>query len=79
MTGRVVEIVRSRACGFIRMADGQQVFFHASDLVECSLHDIVDRLTVQFTLVPDPISGPRATQVRIERRGATAGSRPVRA
>jgi cold shock CspA family protein len=74
MTGRIAEVVRSRACGFIRAADGQTVFFHASDLLGTTLHAIEDSLAVRFTLVPDPISGPRAVGVQIDRR-----SRPGRA
>lgn len=81
MTGRIAQVVRSRACAFIRAADGQEVFFHASDLLDASFHEIEDRLAVRFTLVPDAISGPRAVRVRIDRRDAkkSAGTgRPVR-
>lgn len=71
VTGRIAQIVRSRACGFIRAADGQTVFFHASDLLGTDFHEIEDCLVVRFTLVPDAVSGPRATQVRIVRREGT--------
>jgi cold shock CspA family protein len=69
MTGRIAQVLRSRACGFIRAEDGQEVFFHASDLLDTSLTEIEDCLAVRFTLIPDPISGPRAARVRIDRRG----------
>jgi cold shock CspA family protein len=66
VTGRIKQIVRSRACGFIRASDGQHVFFHASDLPDGNFNDMVDSLAVRFTLVADPISGPRAIEVRID-------------
>lgn len=68
MTGRITKVIRGRACGFIRAADGQQVFFHASDLHGARFDEIEDNV-VRFTLVPDAVSGPRATRVRIDRRG----------
>jgi cold shock CspA family protein len=68
MTGRIAQVVRGRACGFIRAADGQEVFFHSSDLLGTSFHEIEVSLAVRFTLVRDPISGPRATEVRVDRR-----------
>jgi cold shock CspA family protein len=70
MTGRIAQVVRGRACGFIRAADGQDVFFHSSDLLDASFHEIEVSLVVRFTLIRDPISGPRATGVRIDRREA---------
>jgi cold shock CspA family protein len=68
MTGRIAQVVRSRSCGFIRAADGQEVFFHASSLLDVTLDQVVVRAPVQFTLIPDAISGPRAAEVRIDRR-----------
>jgi cold shock CspA family protein len=76
MTGRITKVVRSRACGFIRTSDGQDVFFHVSDLGSITLDQLDERLVVQFDLVADAISGPRATQVQIV-RPASAGT-PLR-
>jgi len=70
LTGWITRIVRARACGFIRAADGQDVFFHASELVNAKFNDITDDLAVEFTLVRDDVSGPRAAQVRVDRRDA---------
>jgi cold shock CspA family protein len=67
MTGRITKVVRSRACGFIRMPDGQDVFFHASDLDQIALEDLDEQLIVQFHLVADAISGPRAAHVQVAR------------
>jgi len=72
MTGRIIKVVRSRACGFIRTSDGQDVFFHVSDLGQVALDELDERLVVQFDLVADAISGPRATQVQIVRPPASA-------
>ena len=89
MTGRITKVVRSRACGFIRTSDGQDVFFHVSDLGSITLDQLDERLVVQFDLVADAISGPRATQagqiVRstpsaapLRRARATRNSTPAR-
>lgn len=93
MTGRITKVVRSRACGFIRTSDGEEVFFHVSDLGSITLDQLDERLVVQFDLVADAISGPRATQVQIvpstpatssgrrprsARNAASAGLRPAR-
>jgi cold shock CspA family protein len=68
MTGRITQVIRSRACGFIRAESGQNVFFHASDLHKVKLADLDDRLVVRFDLVPDAVSGPRAARVQLDRR-----------
>jgi cold shock CspA family protein len=70
MTGRVLRVIRGRACGFIRAANGQDVFFHASDLHRLKLDDLEESPAVQFHLVADAVSGPRAIKVRksIDRR-----------
>ena len=65
MTGRITQVIRSRACGFIRATDGQDVFFHASELTGIAFSEVEERLVVRFDLVHDPVSGPRATQVRV--------------
>jgi cold shock CspA family protein len=70
MTGRIIRIVRGRACGFIRTTDGQDVFFHVSDLGQVSLDELGERLVVRFNLVADAISGPRAVQVQVARPAA---------
>ena len=67
MTGRVVRLQRGGACGVIRARDGSDVFFHASDLQGVSYSDLHDQSGVQFTLIPDSISGPRAVEVRRHR------------
>ena len=64
MIGRVTQVIRSRACGFILAENGQHVFFHARDLHRMVLDELKERQSVRFDLVPDAISGPRAVQVQ---------------
>jgi cold shock CspA family protein len=68
MTGRITQVIRSRACGFIRAMDGQEVFFHASELEGVKLDELEHRHAVKFNLIRDSVSGPRAARVRIDRR-----------
>ncbi len=70
MIGRIARLRRSGACGFIRIPDGRDVFFHASDLDGMTFDDLADQLEVRFTLVPDTVSGPRAVEVRMGRLAA---------
>ena len=76
MTGRITRLARSRNCGFIRAAKGRDIFFHATDVQGAKYDDLEDGLAVKFTLIDDQVSGPRAVQVRLDRRvtGPTAGS-----
>jgi len=71
MTGRITQVIRSRACGFIRAMDGQEVFFHASELEGVKLDELEHRLAVKFNLIRDAVSGPRAARVRVDRRTAS--------
>ncbi|HYN08953.1 MAG TPA: cold shock domain-containing protein [Vicinamibacterales bacterium] len=76
MTGRITRLARSRNCGFIRAPKGREVFFHATDVQGAKYDDLQDGLAVRFTLIDDQVSGPRAVEVRIDRRvaGAAPGS-----
>ncbi len=64
MRGTIKKLIRDRGFGFIRAADGQEVFFHRS-----SVHPIddFDRLiegdSVEFEVEPSG-KGPRAVNVR---------------
>jgi len=68
MTGRITEVIRARACGFIRAAGGERVFFHASEVQGITFDKLQEHLAVRFTLVPDAISGPRAAGVHLDSR-----------
>lgn len=67
-TGRVTQLSRGRLCGVIRARDGQSVFFHGRDLEGLKYNDITIGESVTFELIPDSISGPRATRVRVKGR-----------
>jgi cold shock CspA family protein len=67
MTGRITRIIRAGSCGFIRASSGQEVFFHKSDLQGTKYDELEAKVNVRFDLVPDPISGPRAVRVRLNR------------
>jgi hypothetical protein len=53
-TGEIEQLSHGRFCGVIRAGDSQRIFFHGRDLE-----------SVTFELIADPISGPRATRVRV--------------
>jgi cold shock CspA family protein len=55
--------------GFIRLADGRDIFFHRSDVREgVSFNEFAVGHTVKFGLLEDDVSGPRAVQVERCRR-----------
>jgi cold shock CspA family protein len=68
--GRIVTLFIGQSHGFIRLADGRDVFFHRSDLREgTSFNELVVGHAVGFELLEDKVSGPRAVQVeRLRRR-----------
>jgi cold shock CspA family protein len=69
--GRVAQLSRGRLCGLIRARDGQTVFFHGRDLEGLKYNDITVGASVTFELIPDSISGPRATRIRVKGRRRT--------
>ena len=63
--GRIVTLFIGQSHGFIRLANGRDVFFHRSDVREsASFNEFVLGDRVTFELLEDKISGPRAVQVR---------------
>jgi cold shock CspA family protein len=64
MKGVIVRIVRGQSCGFLRLPDAREVFFHRSDLTSGSFNDLAPSDAVTLELTEDAISGPRATNVR---------------
>jgi cold shock CspA family protein len=63
--GRIAHLSHGRLCGVIRAGDGQRVFFHGRDLDGARYNDVSVGACVTFELIADPISGPRATRVRV--------------
>jgi cold shock CspA family protein len=63
-TGRIVTLFIGQGHGFIRLANGREVFFHRSDVREgTSFNDFAVGDAVRFDLLEDDVSGPRAIQV----------------
>ena len=68
MKGTIKKLIRDRGFGFIRAADGKEVFFHRSSL---RIDDDFDRLiegdSVEFE-VEQGEKGPRAVNVRVRQK-----------
>lgn len=67
--GTIVRLLVGQSHGFIRLADGREIFFHRSDVREgTSFNDFNVGDDVAFELLEDRVSGPRACSVRRPRR-----------
>jgi cold shock CspA family protein len=64
-TGEIAQLSHGRFCGVIRAGDSQRIFFHGRDLEGARYNDVNVGASVTFELIADPISGPRATRVRV--------------
>jgi cold shock CspA family protein len=63
MQGTIRKVIRDRGFGFIRDADGKEIFFHRSSLQRLSFDALMERDAVEF----DPErteKRPRAVSVR---------------
>ena len=63
MEGTIKRVIRDRGFGFIRAADGQEVFFHRSSLQQLNFDGLREGETVEFDMERGE-KGPRATAVR---------------
>ena len=63
MQGTIKRLIRDRGFGFIRSADGQEVFFHRSTLKNLNFDNLREGEQVEFE-VEQGAKGPRATNVR---------------
>jgi cold shock protein len=63
MQGTIKRVIRDRGFGFIRSADGQEVFFHRSTLQQLSFDGLKEGETVEFEMERGE-KGPRAISVR---------------
>jgi cold shock protein len=64
MQGTIKKLARDRGFGFIRAADGKEVFFHRSSLrIEDDFDRVSEGDSVEFELEQGP-KGPRAANVR---------------
>ena len=63
MHGTIKRVIRDRGFGFIRSADGQEVFFHRSSLQQLNFDVLKEGEPVEFEMERGE-KGPRATSVR---------------
>jgi len=63
MQGTIKRVVRDRGFGFIRSADGQEIFFHRSSLQQLNFDGLKEGENVEFEMERGE-KGPRATSVR---------------
>jgi len=63
MQGTIKRVIRDRGFGFIRTADGQEVFFHRTSLQQMSFEALREGENVEFELERGE-KGPRAKSVR---------------
>ena len=67
-SGRIATLFIGQGHGFIRLANGREVFFHRSDMREgVSFNAFAVGDTVTFELLEDSVSGPRALHVEPRR------------
>jgi len=64
--GKIKKIVRERGFGFIIDADGKEVFFHQSGLIDVSFDALNEGQEVAFEVEKSP-KGPRAVNVSVQK------------
>ncbi len=63
MRGTIKRVIRDRGFGFIRTPDGQEVFFHRTNLQQLNFEDVREGDSVDFE-IEQGAKGPRAIDVR---------------
>lgn len=65
--GTIVRLVRDKGFGFIRMANGQEVFFHATGMTGYPFDNLTEGQNVTFEISDDSRGrGQRAVNVQVE-------------
>ena len=64
MKGTVKKLIRDRGFGFITAEDGNEVFFHRSDLMEADFDSMEEGASVEFEMGTGA-KGPRAMKVTV--------------
>ena len=67
MQGTIKRVVRDRGFGFIRSAEGREIFFHRSSLQGLDFDALKEGDAVEFDVEDGP-KGPRAVAVRTAAR-----------
>jgi len=63
-TGTIKRVFKDRGFGFIRTADGQEIFFHRSGLSTTRFESIAEGDAVEFEVESSP-KGPRAVDIQV--------------
>lgn len=66
--GTIKKVMKDRGFGFIRTAEGKEVFFHRSECRSVAFDDLEQGQNVDFDEENDP-KGPRARNVRVSAVG----------
>ncbi len=66
--GTIKKVMKDRGFGFIRTAEGKEVFFHRSECRSVAFDDLEQGQNVDFDEADDP-KGPRARNVRVSAAG----------
>jgi cold shock protein len=61
--GRIKKIIPDRGFGFVRADDGNEVFFHRTELTLIDFDQLEEGQSVEFDIVDSP-KGPRARNLR---------------
>jgi len=61
--GRIKKIIPDRGFGFVRADDGNEVFFHRTELTLADFDRLEEGQSVEFEVVDSP-KGPRARNLR---------------
>jgi len=61
--GRIKKIIPDRGFGFVRADDGNEVFFHRTELTLVDFDRLEEGQVVEFDIVDSP-KGPRARNLR---------------
>ena len=61
--GRIKKIIPDRGFGFVRADDGNEVFFHRTELTTVDFDQLEEGQVVEFDIVDSP-KGPRARNLR---------------
>jgi CspA family cold shock protein len=61
--GRIKKIIPDRGFGFVRADDGNEVFFHRTELTLIDFDQLEEGQVVEFDIVDSP-KGPRARNLR---------------
>ena len=66
--GTIRRLVRDRGLGFIKSGDGQDLFFHRSELQGVAFDSLKEGQSVKFEKGEGP-KGPKAVNIKLVKKG----------